>query len=251
MAELALLAGLGYAGYISDKKSITQDKNTLYSDKVLLDDFRYSQYHSNITKQMDEKVKNVYEQRSKDTMDPKKFMIPVYYGLEDKAEQMGAGTGTEPRKQVETFESQFELQKFNSKSKPIGSNEAGSNEGTSGWSVFEAFNSNNNSNNKSDMTYDVVSASDKSFTHNNMNIFNRMRDIDTPALRDSRKLEYFTGSSTDGTYKPKREVEPFFKPVAGNTWGQGGMPGVSTFIEGRMQEGVRMEKRKEKPFEPS
>ena len=36
---------------------------------------------------MDEKVKNVYEQRSKDTMDPKKFMIPVYYGLEDKAEQ--------------------------------------------------------------------------------------------------------------------------------------------------------------------
>ena len=251
MAELALLAGLGYAGYISDKKSINQDKNTLYSDRVLLDDFRYSQYHSNITKQMDEKVKNVYEQRSKDTMDPKKFMIPVYYGLEDR-EQIGAGSSSESRKQgvpLETFESQFELQKFNSNSKPTSLNEYGS-EGTSAWSVFEAFNQNSNSDNNSDMTYGIVSASDKSFTHNNMNIFNRMRDMNTPALRDSRKLEYFTGSSTDGTYKPKREVEPFFKPVAGNTWGQGGMPGVSTFIEGRMQDGVRMEKRKEKPFEP-
>jgi len=248
MAELALLAGLGYAGYISEKNSITQDNKTSYSDKVLLDDYRYSQYHSNITKQMDDKVKNIYEQRSKDTMDPKKFMIPVYYGLEEKAEQMGAGTRPESTKQnVETFESQFELQKFNSKSKPTGSNESGSlRNATSDWSVFEAFTSNNNS----DMTYGVVSASDKSFTHNNMNIFNRMRDMDTPALRDSRKLEYFTGSSTDGTYKPKKEVEPFFKPVAGNTWGQGGMPAVTTFIEDRMQDGVKMEKRKEKPFEP-
>lgn len=255
MAELALLAGLGYAGYMSEKDTNIKDKkqSSTYSDKVLLDDFRYSQYHSDTIKQMDEKVKNIYKQREQDTMDPKKFMIPVYYGLEDKAEQMGSGTNIkQSNTNGETFESQFELSKFNPRSKPLGSNEVNS---QSPWSAFEAFDQGSGSepsSTKSDMTYGVVAPNDKSFTHNNMNIFNRMRDMNTPGLglRDSRKLEYFTGSSTDGTYKPKKEVERFFEPVAGNTWGQGGMPSITTFIESRMEDGVRMEKRKEKPFEP-
>ena len=256
MAELALLAGLGYAGYISEKDTQLKDKNSsiTVSDKVLLDDYRYSQYHSDTIKQMDEKVKNIYKQREQDTMDPKKFMIPVYYGLEDKANEFGAGTNINSSNGTNgTFESQFELQKFNPKSKPLGSNETNQqSQSQTQWSAFETFNSNPNTDtpNNSDMTYGIVGSSDKSFTHNNMNIFNRMRDMDTPALRDSRKLEYFSGSSTTGTYTPKKEVEPFFKPVVGNTWGQGGMPSVTTFIESRMEDGVRMEKRMEKPFEP-
>ena len=246
MAELALLTGLGYAGYITEKDPATASKQNSYSDKVLLDDYRYSQYHSDTIKSMDSKVKNIYKQRANDTMDPKKFMIPVYYGLEDKVNEMGSGTNSKPSN-TQSFESQFELQKFNSDSKPVSSNETYSN--NSVWSVFETFDSNQSSSSNT-MTYGVVSPNDKSFTHNNMNIFNRMRDMDTPRLRDSRKLEYFTGSSTDGTYKPKKEVEPFFKPVAGNTWGQGGMPSVTTFIESRLQDNVKMEKRSEKPFEP-
>ncbi len=250
MAELALLTGLGYAGYITQKEPAVDNKKTSYSDKVLLDDYRYSQYHSDSIKSMDSKIKNIYKQRANDTMDPKKFMIPVYYGLEDKNNEMGAGTDEIANSKInsnQTFESQFELQKFNSGNKPTSSNEV--NSGNSVWSVFEAFDSNPSIQTNS-MTYGVVAPNDKSFTHNNMNIFNRMRDMDTPRLRDSRKLEYFSGSSTDGTYKPKREVEPFFAPVAGNTWGQGGMPSVTTFIESRMQDNLKMEKRSEKPFEP-
>ncbi len=248
MAELALLTGLGYAGYITEKDPAQATKKTSYSDKVLLDDYRYSQYHSDTIKTMDSKVKNIYKQRQMDTMDPKKFMIPVYYGLEDKAKEMGAGTNQVSNpSQTQSFESQFELQKFSSDVKPVGSNEV--NSGNSVWSVFETFDSNPAASSNS-MTYGVVAPDDKSFTHNNMNIFNRMRDMDTPKLRDNRKLEYFTGSSTDGTYKPKRETEPFFKPVAGNTWGQGGMPSITTFIESRMVDNVKMEKRSEKPFEP-
>jgi len=235
---------------MTEKDPAQTTKKTSYSDKVLLDDYRYSQYHSDTIKSMDSKVKNIYKHREIDTMDPKKFMIPVYYGLEDKVNEMGAGTNqvsNTSNSQSQSFESQFELQKFNSDTKPVSSNEANSSNNV--WSVFESFDSNPSASTNS-MTYGVVAPDDKSFTHNNMNIFNRMRDMDTPKLRDSRKLEYFTGSSTDGTYKPKRETEPFFTPVAGNTWGQGGMPSVTTFIESRMQDNVKMEKRSEKPFEP-
>jgi hypothetical protein len=250
MAELALLAGLGYAGYISEPDQKHINNKTSYDDKLLLDDNKYSEYHSNIIQKTDLKIQNKYKQREKDTMDPKKFLIPVYYGLDDESKQMG--TSTEINKPIqESFTSQFELQKFNSKNTvPVndGFNNSRQNEIASknGWSVFEDFNTDTNTN--SDMTYGIVPASDKSFTHNNMNIFNRMRDIDTPVLRDSRKLEYFSGSSK--TYTPKKETEPFFKPVSGNTWGQGGMPGITTFVQNRMNEGIKMEKRKQKPFEP-
>ncbi len=251
MSELALLSGLGYIGSQMPNEKIKVNNNVMsYSDKILLNDNDFSQYNSNTIQNTDEKVKKIYNQRSKDTMNPKKYMIPVYYGLEDKANELGTGTQIINR-QTESFSDQFELQKIKPNRKSVGSNDALDYSGQNkqgikdGWSVFESF---DNVKNDSDMTYGVVSAKDSSFTHNNMNIFNRMRDFDTPALRDSRKLEYFSGSSA--TYTPKKEIEPFFKPVAGNTWGQGGMPSVSTFIENRMQDGVKNEKRKEKPFEP-
>jgi len=252
MAELALLAGLGYAGYISEKDPKNINNKSSYDDKILLDDYRYSQYHSNIVQKTDENIKNIYDQRKKDTMDPKKFMIPVYYGLEDKAREMGTGTDIIKNNVQESFTNQFDLQKFNVKSAVASNDINGLNEKSrqneiaskNRWSVFEDFNTSNDS----DMTYGIVAKDDKSFVHNNMNIFNRMRDFETPQLRDNRKLEYFSGSSK--TYTPKKEVEPFFKPVSDNTWGQGGMPSVTTFIEDRMEDGVKLEKRKQKPFEP-
>ena len=254
MAELALLAGLGYAGYISKNEEKNVNKKTLYDDKILLDDYRYSDFSSNITNKVDENIKNIYNQRKKDTMDPKKFMIPVYYGLEDKINEMGPGTDIIKDKSEDNFLKQFELQQFNA-NKAVPSNDVnGINEKSkqneiaikNRWSVFEDLNSNNTSD--SDMTYKIISKEDKSFVHNNMNIFNRMRDFETPQLRDNRKLEYFSGSSK--TYTPKKEIQHFFKPVTGVTWGQGGMKPITSFIESRMYDGVRLEKRKQKPFEP-
>jgi len=251
MAELALLAGLGYAGYISKNEEKNVNKKTLYDDKILLDDYRYSDFNSNIANKVDENIKNVYNQRKKDTMDPKKFMIPVYYGLEDKLNEMGPGTDIIKDKSEDNFSKQFELQKFNTNKAVPFNDEIGilkqtEKPGKNKWSVFEDFTSNNDNNN--DMTYGIVAKEDKSFVHNNMNIFNRMRDFETPQLRDNRKLEYFSGSSK--TYTPKKEIEHFFKPVTGVTWGQGGMQPITSFIESRMYDGVRLEKRKQKPFEP-
>ena len=251
MAELALLAGLGYAGYISKNEEKNVNKKTLYDDKILLDDYRYSDFSSNIANKVDENIKNVYNQRKKDTMDPKKFMIPVYYGLEDKLNEMGPGTDIIKDKSEDNFSKQFELQKFNTNKAVPFNDEIGilkqtEKPGKNKWSVFEDFTSNNDNNN--DMTYGIVAKEDKCFVHNNMNIFNRMRDFETPQLRDNRKLEYFSGSSK--TYTPKKEIEHFFKPVTGVTWGQGGMKPITSFIESRMYDGVRLEKRKQKPFEP-
>ena len=45
MAELALLASLGYAGYKSEKESKNINNKSLYYDKILLDYYRYSQYN--------------------------------------------------------------------------------------------------------------------------------------------------------------------------------------------------------------
>jgi hypothetical protein len=257
MAELALLASLGYAGYKSEKESKNVNNKSLYDDKILLDDYRYSQYHSNIETKVDDKIKEICDKRNQDTMDPKKFMIPVYYGLEDKAREIGTGADIIQRPIKESFESQFEPQRFDSR-KTVALNDIDNSNVSKGsarqnhiasknkWSVFEDFNQ--QSNVKSDMTYGIVGASDESFVHNNMNIFNRMKDLPTPQLRDNRKLEYFSGSSE--TYTRKKDTEPFFKPVKGNTWGQGGMPSVTTFIENRLNDNVGMEKRNQKPFEP-
>jgi hypothetical protein len=257
MAELALLASLGYAGYKSEKESKNVNNKSLYDDKILLDDYRYSQYHSNIETKVDDKVKEIYNRRNQDTMDPKKFMIPVYYGLEDKAREIGTGADIIQRPIKESFESQFEPQRFDSR-KTVALNDIDNSNISKGsarqnyiasknkWSVFEDFNEQQEI--KSDMTYGIVAPSDKSFVHNNMNVFNRMKDLPTPELRDNRQLEFFTGSSA--TYTRKKETEPFFKPVKDNTWGQGGMPSVTTFIENRLNANVGMEKKKQKPFEP-
>ena len=257
MAELALLASLGYAGYKSEKESKNINNKSLYDDKILLDDYRYSQYHSNIETKVDDRVKEIYNKRNKDTMDPKKFMIPVYYGLEDKAREIGTGADIIKAPIKESFESQFEPQRFDSR-KAVALNDIDNSNISKGsarqnyiasknkWSVFEDFNEQQEI--KSDMTYGIVSPSDKSFVHNNMNIFNRMKDLQTPELRDHRQLEFFSGSSA--TYTPKKETEPFFQPVKGNTWGQGGMPSVTTFIENRLNANVGLEKKKQKPFEP-
>ena len=257
MAELALLASLGYAGYTSEKESKNVNNKSLYDDKILLDDYRYSQYHSNIETKVDDKIKEIYNKRNQDTMDPKKFMIPVYYGLEDKAREIGTGADIIKASNKESFESQFEPQRFDSR-KTVALNDIDNSNVSKGsarqnyiasknkWSVFEDFNE--ISDVKSNMTYGIVSPSDESFTHNNMNIFNRMKDLPTPELRDHRQLEFFSGSSA--TYKSKKETEPFFQPVTGNTWGQGGMPSVTAFIESRLIDNVGMEKKKQKPFEP-
>ena len=249
MAEFALLTGLNYL-----------EKNEKQNSKILLDDYKYSNYHSNNVSKTNQNIKNIYEQRKNDTMDPKKFMIPVYYNLQTESQDTGSGTNTYNGPSVEKFENQFEPARFNSKS-VVPLNDIDINDkqasGTQNkialkndWSIFtdNNYGSESNSGGGSDMTYGIIAKDDKSFMHNNMNAFNRMRDYETPELRDSRKLEYFSGSSK--TYTPKQETEPFFQPIQGMTFGQGGMPVVSEFIANRMNEGVRREKKKEKPFEP-
>jgi hypothetical protein len=193
----------------------------------------------------------MYDKRATDSMDPKKFMIPVYYNLQDESKEYGNNASIYTGPTVESFHNQFEPQKINN-NYVVSANDVNTKDknassiqnqfGLQGtWAIFE-------NEKKDDMTYGIVAKDDKSFTHNNMNAFNRMRDFETPELRDSRKLEYFSGSSI--TYTPKKETEPFFKPVKEMTYGQGGMPGITSFIESRMMDGVHTEKRKQKPFEP-
>ena len=251
MAEFALLSGINYAGRISESNLPINKTKSNYNDQLILDDYKYSNYHSDIVSKTKTNIKNMYDKRATDSMDPKKFMIPVYYNLQDESKEYGNNASIYTGPTVESFHNQFEPQKINNNS-VVSANDVNTKdknassiqnqfglEGT--WAVFE-------NEKKDDMTYGVVAKDDKSFTHTNMNAFNRMRDFDTPELRDSRKLEYFSGSSK--TYTPKKETEPFFKPVKDMTFGQGGMPGVTSFIESRMIDGVHMEKRKQKPFEP-
>ena len=48
MAEFALLSGINYAGHISESNiPITKTKSN-YNDQLILDDYKYSNYHTNI-----------------------------------------------------------------------------------------------------------------------------------------------------------------------------------------------------------
>ena len=193
MSEFALLTGLNYLSSNIKSKENNIINNTNINDKILLDDYKYSQYNSNIVLNTNNNIKKLYEDRKKDTMDPKKFMIPIYYNLQTQNQDTGSGTNIYNGPEVETFNDQFELAKFNNKSVvpqndiPINDKNTASIQNKlarqNDWSIFTT-----DSQPTQDMTYHVIAKDDKSFVHNNMNAFNRMRDMDTPELRDSRKL---------------------------------------------------------------
>jgi hypothetical protein len=113
MAEFALLSGLNYTNnkFNDKEKKIINTYNNNYSieEKMLLDDLKYSIYNSDIIKKTTENINNFYQARSNDVLDPKKYLIPVYY---NSHEESGPSVNNID-KTSENFETQFNLQTFN------------------------------------------------------------------------------------------------------------------------------------------
>jgi len=237
MAELALIAGMNYFGNEPKKIKISSNKKT--NDQIIMDDHRKTPYHTESVNRTNKEYKELHQQR-RNSMDSGKYMIPSYYVHEDGDMELGMENERVNNGDVEneqSFLDQFELQKVSNK-KIKAKNESGMSCLTSKWSTFE--------DGGDDMTLGVIPKDDAKFKHNNMEAFNRMRDMADPDYEDNRPLEMFTGYSE--TYKSKKEMGPLFKPTKNSTVGHGSSA-LSSMTEERFQDVIGIRRNGDKPFE--
>ena len=180
--------------------------------------------------QMVPKLKDKYygmakDQREKSKIPSRTNIIPPFFNQPYQNNLMSASDkltmGPVPNSEllgsnnVETFESQFNLQSVDNMGEPASMGDTWNstnkanilnlerNLATSqGFSPFD-------SNNQTDMTYGIVQS--EHFVHNNMQPFTSKRDLGTSESNNFEyKMEIFSGSSKN--WNPKREVLPFFDP---------------------------------------
>jgi len=156
----------------------------------------------------------------------------------------------------DNYASQFDSLRFNNPSAPSSHNavneQIGSNSGVSRMELERNIAMNGGFSNfgeTQDMSYGVVDK--EHFTHDNMTPWFKGRTYGMNPLREAqnrtyhqRKMEMFTGSANDPSYRKKTESKPLFSPLMGltNTFG---MPSMTDHQESRYI--PSMERRNELP----